>query len=250
VSPRAATIQARRLSRATDPRDALAVTIHDVEPATWERAALLRDWLRDLGVRRATLLVVPAPDLHAFDRRCPALQGWLEDCVDAGDEVAQHGFRRTVVHRPQASRSHRAPTEFVGLDAGETARAVDAGRRILAEAGIPARGFVAPRFAYTPELRAALASRFAWWASADALHASRAAEPLRSRAIGFASASAAGRGGWPPLVRVSSRVLRGPVRLELHPGDVEHPGRIAAAESVLRRHVHRRTLTCGELVAC
>ena len=38
----------------------IAVAIHDVEPATFERCALIRDWLDDLGVGRVTLLVIPA----------------------------------------------------------------------------------------------------------------------------------------------------------------------------------------------
>ena len=38
----------------------LAVAVHDIEPATFERAALIRDWLDDLGVSRVTLLVIPA----------------------------------------------------------------------------------------------------------------------------------------------------------------------------------------------
>ena len=41
----------------------IAVALHDVEPATFERCALIRDWLSDHGVARATLLVIPAPDL-------------------------------------------------------------------------------------------------------------------------------------------------------------------------------------------
>ena len=38
----------------------IAVAIHDVEPATFDRCALIRDWLADHGVDRVTLLVVPA----------------------------------------------------------------------------------------------------------------------------------------------------------------------------------------------
>jgi len=39
----------------------LAVAVHDIEPATFERAALIRDWLADLGVR---------PGHAAGDPRC------------------------------------------------------------------------------------------------------------------------------------------------------------------------------------
>jgi hypothetical protein len=42
----------------------IAVAVHGIEPATFERCAVIRDWLADHGVDRATLLVIPARDLH------------------------------------------------------------------------------------------------------------------------------------------------------------------------------------------
>jgi predicted deacetylase len=240
---------------AATARGTLAVTIHEIEPATWERCALLRDWLADHGVARATLLVVPAPDLHPFDRRCPALQAWLEERIAEGDEVAQHGLlhRRTRPgggRRQGAGRTLRDAAEFVGLDPAETARALDAGRRILADAGIVARGFVAPGFAYTPALHDALRSRYSWWATAAGLHRAAAPRPLRSHALGGGSTDPVRRAASPFLVRTASRIAGGgPVRLELRPGDVDHPRSIAAAQAVLRRHAHRRAVTCGQLAA-
>ena len=68
----------------------LAVALHDVEPATFERCALIRDWLEDHGVGRVTLLVIPAPDLHPFFQRRPELAAWLLDRRDQGDAIAQH----------------------------------------------------------------------------------------------------------------------------------------------------------------
>ena len=46
----------------------IAVALHGIEPATWERCALIRDWLDDHGVDRVTLLVIPARDLHPRGR--------------------------------------------------------------------------------------------------------------------------------------------------------------------------------------
>src|SRR6201986_2380891 len=70
----------------------IAVALHDVEPATFERCALLRDWLDDHGVDRVPLLVIPARDPHPFDRRSPELAGWLSQRRTAGDAVAPQGF--------------------------------------------------------------------------------------------------------------------------------------------------------------
>jgi hypothetical protein len=126
------------------PERTLAVALHDIEPATFERAALLRDWLDDLGVGRVTLLVIPARDLHPLSDRRPEVAAWLLDRASRGDAIAQHGFRhlqsppaRWPPH-PRSAMARESP-EFVGLDPLQTVRALDAGRRILKLAGIEPR---------------------------------------------------------------------------------------------------------------
>ncbi len=158
------------------PERTLAVALHDIEPATFERAALIREWLDDLGVDRVTLLVIPARDLHPLSDRRPEVGTWLLERATRGDAIAQHGFRHVQARRarwpphPRYAVARESP-EFVGLDLLQTARALDAGRRILKLAGIEPRGFVAPAYAYTPALRETLRTRFQWWAGAWAVHA-------------------------------------------------------------------------------
>ena len=149
-----------------DRDEAVAVAIHDVEPATYTRAALIRDWLDDHGIDRVTLLVVPAPDLHPFSTSSPELAEWLLERADRGDAIAQHGL---------TCRG----TEFARLGHEEARRAVDSGRRLLKLAGVEPLGFVAPGYAYTPVLRATVRERYAWWADLMRLH--RAAGRDRSR---------------------------------------------------------------------
>ena len=54
---------------------------------------MIRDWLGDHGVDRVTLLVIPARDLHPVGERSPEMVSWLAERRDAGDSIAQHGFR-------------------------------------------------------------------------------------------------------------------------------------------------------------
>ena len=215
----------------------IAVAIHDVEPATFERCALIRDWLDDHGIDRATLLVIPAPDLHPFFQRRPDLAAWLLDCRDNGDAIAQHGFQ----HRrsgPAGLLRRRGPeAEFARMDADATHSSIEAGRRMLTLAGVEPRGFVAPAYAYTPALRRELAIGFDWWATLLRLVGRERASvapalSLRRSSIGVRAGALA-----------SSRLLR----LDLHPADFDRPRHVLALESVLARATRRIPVTYDDL---
>lgn len=231
----------------------IAVSIHDVEPATYERCALMRDWLTDHGIDRVTLLVIPAPDLHAFSDRRPELVDWLDERRRAGDAIAQHGFQHRQLRRALLPRQFLArlqggrSAEFVGLDEDETRRAVLAGRRVLKLAGIEPRGFVAPAFAYTHALRETLASSFEWWASLSRLYRPAELRGTLAPALCLGTSSAAKRLASPVLVRAGGLVAGPLLRLDLHPADLDHSRHIGALEGVLKR-AHRRTaVTYDEL---
>jgi predicted deacetylase len=212
----------------------IAVAIHDVEPATFERCALIRDWLADHGIDRATLLVIPAPDLHPFFQRRPDLAAWLLDCRDRGDAIAQHGFQ----HRRPGVPGRRAAAEFAGLDAEATQASIAAGRRMLSLAGVDPRGFVAPAYAYTPALRRELACGFDWWAT-------------MLRLVGRernATAPALSFRGSPLAVRAGALAAGRLLRIDVHPADLERPRRVLALEAVLRRAGRRTAVTYDDLV--
>ncbi len=227
-------------------RRELAITLHDVEPATFTRCALIRDWLDDHGVDRVTLLVIPAPDLHPFDGRRPELAAWLAERERAGDAIAQHGLHHVRAGRGWGLRGGPA-AEFVGLDERETSRAVDAGRRVLKLAGLEPRGFVAPAYAYTPALRATLRERFAWWAGLLRLHGVDGDRLAPALSLGTSAAFM--RATSPLVLRAGARVAGATLRLDLHPGDLDHPRHVLALEAVLRRSRGRVAVTLGELAA-
>jgi predicted deacetylase len=230
----------------------LAVAIHDVEPATFTRCALIRDWLDDFGVEKATLLVIPAPQLHPFTARSPELANWLLDRRDAGDAIAQHGLQHRRTRRaPRFQRTLRAwqggsAAEYPGLDQDTTIASVEAGRRVLTDAGVEPRGFVAPAYAYTPALREHLARRFDWWATLFAL---RGHATAHAPALVLGTSGAFKRATSPLIVRAGATVCGQLLRLDLHPADFDHPRHVLAVERVLRRAHDRVAVTYDDLGA-
>jgi predicted deacetylase len=249
----------------------IAVALHDIEPATFERCALIRDWLDDHGVDRVTLLVIPARDLHPLHERSPEMVDWLDERRRLGDSIAQHGFQHERLRRaswpsrlPAPARARRG-AEFAGLDDAETRRAVEAGWRLLKLAGIEPDGFVAPAYAYTPALRRTLRTRFRWWASLLGLHGvltlerprayATAPDPSSSRqredpssawrrlapAWSFGVEGLPGRILSPALIRAGGLCAGRTLRLDLHPADLEYPRHMLALEWVLRHTAHRRS---------
>jgi predicted deacetylase len=231
----------------------IAVSLHDVEPATFERCALIRDWLNDHGVDRVTLLVIPAPDLHPFHDRRPDMAEWLDECARGGDAIAQHGFQHRQSRRVHGPRQMYArfqageAAEFVGLDVDETRRAVLAGRRVLKLAGIQPRGFVAPGYAYTGALRATLATTFDWWAGIGRLHRVCDDRTTTAPALTLGTSTRFKRWTSPGIVRAGALLSGDLLRLDLHPADLDHPRCVAAVERVLRRARDRSAITYDEL---
>ncbi len=235
-------------------RPRLAVALHDVEPRSFARCKDIREWLGERGVERVTLLVIPAADLHPIGSRAPALAAWLRGRVACGDTVAQHGLAH-MASRPArwprnllASWQGGGAAEFPGLDAQDTARRVQTGRRLLQEIELDPLGFVAPGYAYTQALRRELRSSYQWFAE---LRCVQVGERLRlnSPALCLGASTALKRRLSPAYVRfAANRNVSDLMRLDIHPADFDLRGHIATIEAVLARAQMREPVTYDELL--
>jgi predicted deacetylase len=257
VEPAAARPAPARRVRSARAATRIAVAVHDVEPATFESCALIRDWLDDHGVDRVTLLVIPARDLHPLGERSPQMASWLNERARSGDAIAQHGFhherpRPSVFSARAALRPERVRSaEFLDLDEHEAKRAVDAGWRVLKLAGVEPSGFVAPAYAYTSALERALSPRFRWWAGLWRLHDPLAGSRGRERlapAWGMGSRAPLARALSPPLIRLGALLCGDVLRLDVHPSDLQHPRHVMALEWALRHNQRRHAVTYDELL--
>ncbi len=230
-------------------RPTLAVALHDVEPATFERCALIRDWLDDHDVDRVTLLVIPAADGHPFYQRSPDLHHWLLERRDAGDAIAQHGFlhRRVRPGGPHRRWQGGLAAEFPGLTPDEARERLRHGRRVLGRADLEPRGFVAPAYAYTRTLRRELQASYEWFATVARCWHTGAGMRL-SPALGLGTSSRPKRALSPWLLRVSAPLPRSTLRLDLHPADFDHVSHVLALEHVLGHARARRPVTYDELL--
>ncbi|HEY1833948.1 MAG TPA: DUF2334 domain-containing protein [Solirubrobacteraceae bacterium] len=239
----------------TNSTRTIAVALHGIEPATFERCAVIRDWLCDHGIDRVTLLVIPARDLHPVGERAPEMVEWLRERRGYGDSIAQHGFQHVPGRRGSTRVHGQRAGEFVGLDSAETRAAVSAGWRVLKLAGIEPEGFVAPAYAYTAALRETLSQRFRWWASLTRVHRISAPAPVSATSAReplVPAWSLAARGPFsrllsPTLVRAGAMLPTSNLRIDLHPADLRHPRHMMALEWVLQRTEARVPITYAEL---
>jgi predicted deacetylase len=235
------------------PQRSVAVALHDVEPTALARCREIREWLARRGIDRVTLLAIPAPRGTPIRPRCSDLARWLRERTAEGDCVAQHGCSHVQGTRALAARQWLAKrqggngAEFVGLDVARTAEALDRGREVLGEAGVEPRGFVAPGYAYTRELRSALGSRYSWWADLLAVRG-----PGRSR---YSPALCLGASTWvkrvssPALVRSLAAAGGSVMRVDVHPADFDRRRSRAALERLLDRAAARAPVVYDELLA-
>jgi predicted deacetylase len=217
----------------------LAVALHDVEPRSFARSREIREWLEAREVPCATLLVIPAADLHPIGARAPELAAWLRRRVACGDAVAQHGLIHRATGAPPWPRSALAAfqggkaAEFPGLDREDAACRVATGRRLLREIELDPRGFVAPGYAYTRALRGILAGSHEWFADIRAVRFR--ARDVHAPALCLGSSTMLKRTLSPPLIRTAARASGEIMRVDIHPADFDRPSHVATLERVLEQ---------------
>jgi predicted deacetylase len=234
----------------------LAVAVHDVEPRSFARCVEIRQWLLERDVSRATLLVIPAAELHPLGPRAPRLTAWLRERVACGDAVAQHGLAHKSTSQAPWPRSMLAAlqggaaAEFPGLGPSETARRVEVGRQLLREVELEPNGFVAPGYAYTRALRSVLSRSFDWFA--DLRSVILAAGRVPSHALCLGNSTALKRALSPHVVRLLARGQSANaqlLRIDVHPADFALPAHVATLERLLDLARGRDAITYDELAA-
>lgn len=221
---------------------ALAVSIHDVAPATWPECQRLLLAVRGVAKIPVTLLVVP--NYHRRAEHGAAWEAWLDERLAAGHELALHGYTHLDEGPPPRGLRQRfwrrwftrSEAEFAALDAPAACERLARGCAWFGARRWPLSGFVAPAWQLGPGAWQALAEfPFAYTTTLARFHLL----PER-RAQWSPSLVYSGRGAWQGRVSCAwnaallRRLAREPlVRLSLHPPDARDPHVMAHAVRLL-----------------
>jgi uncharacterized protein len=218
-------------------RSWIVVSVHDVAPATRQASEQWIDDLEELGLP-TTMLVVPGPwkaPAIGDDRRFGA---WLRGCQGRGHEIAQHGWTHAATRQGSRGRRligravARGCAEFWTLGEDEAARRLALGRAQLRSEGIESVGFVPPGWlASAGALRSMRALGYRYTTSHTAVIDFATGARHRAVALSHRTGGSLERPGSALMTRTARLLVSQgrPVRIALHPEDVERPRLRAAA---------------------
>lgn len=241
-------------------RPKFIVSLHDASPASFEECRPLGTALRELGVARYALFVIP--DFHGRHplNDAPGFVRWLKTEETLGAEIVLHGWQHRISGAGAASlRSWffrnfytARECEFEGLDRATFSEKVEAGLRELRRAGFQPKGFVAPAWIMPRAAPEWLGNAgLLYTETLTAIHIISPRRVIASPCLVYSSRSAwrlATSHLWNGLLHAVSR--RTPVlRIALHPADLRRD----TARRALLRHIeraleHRAPITYSDLL--
>ena len=218
----------------------LVVSFHDLAPHSQRPCQDLLPQLAELGVPRASLLVVPR--WHDMESVCnrPFFRRWLLSLADAGHEICLHG----LTHCAARGEFHRIDGERAEVKLRE-------GENLLSGLGCPARGFVPPGWRLSPAAREVLRRHgFLYTATLHHFDLLQENRRLDAPAVVFDA-----RNLWRRMVTPLAGRLRfaasreAPIlQIAVHPGDLYEPAVRRTLVALLRESLADRTpVTYGEL---
>ncbi len=234
---------------------AVCVVLHDVAPSRWDgcRRVLteLRRCASDAGVRLPlTLLVVPR--MHGDAAVPPRYVHWLRGMADAGHELALHGLTHRDEGPPPRGlgdyvlRRHytAGEGEFAALSRCQAAERLDQGQAWARSHGLAMDGFVAPAWLLNrPSLQAVVDAGFRHTCTLTEVISLPQRQALKTPSLVFST-----RAGWRRGLSLAWNTLladcaRGAplLRLELHPGDGDHPAILRCWTNLLAEALQART---------
>ena len=130
----------------------VVVSIHDVSPGHREATERIMAELREAGIIRFVLLVVPNHHCQEYFLDHPEFCQWLRDLENEGHEIVVHGYHHRRDQRPGETFRQKLATqyytagegEFYDITGADALRVISQARQEFRKIGLKPKGFVAP----------------------------------------------------------------------------------------------------------
>ncbi len=233
-------------SRRTEPERKLVVSFHDLHPGSRAVCAGFIERLRELGVPRVSLLVVPRWHGGPPLTQDAEFVAWLRELAAAGHDICLHGFfhqaeqvRGGPIQQLIGRHYTQSEGEFFQIDSATARDRLQRGLAILAnEARLPIVGFTPPAWLISDEGRAALIEAGLHYTTTfSQVELLQRGAVLKAPTLVYSCRSAWRRVVSRAWLRFWERVNREAplLRIAAHPGDFVH----AHVEKSLYAHVQR-----------
>jgi predicted deacetylase len=144
----------------------LVVSVHDVSPLTHKKVDMMLRDLRDWGVEKTSLLVIPDHHQKGHFLKNFEFCEWLRQKVTEGHEAVVHGYYHQRPRKLSESASERVITsiytagegEFFDLEESAASERLLQAKAEFTEAGLSPIGFIAPAWLLGAEAERAVKS--------------------------------------------------------------------------------------------
>jgi len=233
----------------------LIVSFHDLHPGSRAQCERFLAMLRELGVARASLLVVPRWHGAAPCSEDREFAAWLRARVAEGHEVCLHAYVHeatevtgNAVQRAMGKHYTAGEGEFYQIGETDAAERLREGLRIVRDGcGVPVWGFTAPAWLLSDAARTALAKQgFGYTTRWGRVELLQRGECVHAPVLVWSTRAAWRRicsRGWVRLWGAWNR--RSPVlRVAVHPVDFSHPSIERSVRLAIARNLRGREAAC------
>ena len=234
---------------------ALVVSMHDVSPLTRDVFTSMLRELAEVGVKRASLLVIPNHHRRGHMLEDAGFCRWLESLAKDGHELVVHGYYHQRAPRDNETARQRwmnniytqGEGEFYDLSEEEAATLLARAKEDFAKLDAPTpTGFIAPAWLLSnAAARAVEAAKFEYTTYLTTLRCTATNSDLRSQSLVYSCRNLWRRVCslfWNATLR--RRLRTNPLlRLGLHPPDYHHPNIWRQILRFAREEVARREVT-------
>lgn len=242
----------------------LIVSLHDVSPQTWPTIRMMLRDLRDLGIHRTSLLVVPNHHYKGHFLEDAGFCRKLKQLESSGHEIVAHGYYHLRARKEKESLLTRAMTRFYTADEGEfydlsfeaASELLQKGKQDFQQLfpDDQVRGFIAPAWLLGKDAyKAVKAAGFHYTTRIDSIQNLKTGKRYRSRSLVYSC-----RNRWRRIVSLqwNGSLFRTFVknkmpllRIGLHPPDYHYPSIWRQVRLILQNAHQYQPTTYKEFVS-